>query len=683
MRISISTQGGSFFFRGVDYTAQFAERANKYIKSEQKVVDSFKAVKQSVYRMNGGVGVLSGAVEELDQRIAVEEKKLQNAKIVVKKHHDFIELCKRIDREVAEKVNANKEAFYKVNPWARPPRKKKWYEKVWDALCGAAKKVYNGVKKLVKGVISLGKKVAKWAADTIGKVFTFIKDNWKSILKIAASALIIAGLVVVSVFAPPAGAFIAACGLVGIGGKMLTSGITTMVDYYRHPEKYKGRNAFSMFADTMFDCTVNGAVEGIVDGIGIVYGPAAQAVSGLVLKPLAGGITGWANNGGTADAFFSGAKSGAIAGATDLLSYGTGVLSGGISAAADVGKNALEGLSTNMINDMISDKVQSVVGQKLTELANTGLNSLADSVFGTDFFSKNGFDLVNIDLGSIGGGLSKIGSSFGEGFSSGMQSVGQYISDGVSSIGSGISEGIASIGTSITDGISAVGQGLSGGIGNAVSAIGSAATGIGGALSAAGSAVSGLGGTIGSIGSSIAGAGSAISSAGMTVSGVTGAFGQASQAISEIGGAIGSAGSISSGITGAISSVIPSVSGISGAISSAGQAISGIGSAISPVSSSIGSAISSAASAITGIGGAIGSAGSAAAGISNAISGLASGQSLGNISGAVGSGLLNMFKTTGIDSMNKLALKPVNIKIPQSSSVSGGLFKMIGSYAMA
>lgn len=56
MRISISTQGGSFFFRGVDYTAQFAERANKYIKSEQKVVDSFKAVKQSVYRMNGGSG---------------------------------------------------------------------------------------------------------------------------------------------------------------------------------------------------------------------------------------------------------------------------------------------------------------------------------------------------------------------------------------------------------------------------------------------------------------------------------------------------------------------------------------------------------------------------------------------------------------------------------------------------
>lgn len=69
--------------------------------------------------MNGGIGYLSIAADDIDLRIASEESKKANLESAQKKCEDFMSVVKFTDDCVSSKVAQNQDEFYSVNEWAR------------------------------------------------------------------------------------------------------------------------------------------------------------------------------------------------------------------------------------------------------------------------------------------------------------------------------------------------------------------------------------------------------------------------------------------------------------------------------------------------------------------------------------------------------------------------------------
>ncbi len=399
MRIEIKAYGS-----GAGTTNEMLEKIDGFIGKQRRVVDTFAAVKQSVHNMNGGVGILQGAVSELDSRIAVEEQKLDNAVKVQTKANDFVALAKRIDTEVAVKVTINKAIFYKKNPWAKPPvppREKKWYEKAIEAVC----------------------EFGDCVADTIHKAGEWIKGHWKSIVKVVVSAVVVVALAAVVVFASPAAAFVAACALIGVGAKLISDGIATAIDYHVNPKKYEGKDGFDVFADTLFSSTINGAATGAANGFGFLYGPAGRWLAGLALEPLAGGITNWANNDyswkdfgvglfeGTVDWVFNSATF-SVDGGTFSSLLGDG--------AKETGKTLIKDyLAKNVIKDVIKGTFEDTI----SNIANIGVRRAMDNIFNTSFFTDNDISLVHFNFGDLGG-FKGLKGAFEGGFKGGMKHLG-------------------------------------------------------------------------------------------------------------------------------------------------------------------------------------------------------------------------------------------------------------------
>ena len=116
-----------------------------------KVASTFKAVKSRIYEMDGGVGSLQTAVDQIDERVSkIEEKKVEKVGTAVQSLGAFLHNAIRTDQTVSRTVALQNEKFYQANPWAippAPPRKKKWYEKLYDALKAAGKAIKNAVTK--------------------------------------------------------------------------------------------------------------------------------------------------------------------------------------------------------------------------------------------------------------------------------------------------------------------------------------------------------------------------------------------------------------------------------------------------------------------------------------------------------------------------------------------------------
>ena len=127
------------------------------ISDAEKVISSFKAVSNSTYELSGGAGNLQSAISDISSRVQHEIEKKEAAINVQKKSNDFLELANRIDKSVSTLVNKNKEEFYRVNPWLKPPEsqveEKPWYEKTWDWLCGKGEALVDGAKKAWDGLV--------------------------------------------------------------------------------------------------------------------------------------------------------------------------------------------------------------------------------------------------------------------------------------------------------------------------------------------------------------------------------------------------------------------------------------------------------------------------------------------------------------------------------------------------
>lgn len=182
LEINAGGLGGAFA------VSEYQSDMKKYISDTDGVISSFKAVKNSTYGLSGGVGNLQGAVNELSTRIRKEENKKQQAKVVAQKTNDFLELAIKVDKQVAKLVNKNKDEFYKVNPWLRPPytvdSDAPWYEKAWNWICKTGDQIGKDLEK-----------AWDWVSDTAKKAWAGIKEFYNEHKKLIDTILIVVGAV--------------------------------------------------------------------------------------------------------------------------------------------------------------------------------------------------------------------------------------------------------------------------------------------------------------------------------------------------------------------------------------------------------------------------------------------------------------------------------------------------------
>ena len=97
-------------------------------------------------------------------------------------------MANRVDKSVSTLVNKNKEEFYRVNPWLRPPEshveEKPWYEKTWDWLCGKGEALVEGAKK-----------AWNWIGDIAKKAWDGLVEFYQEHKKIIDTVLIVVGAV--------------------------------------------------------------------------------------------------------------------------------------------------------------------------------------------------------------------------------------------------------------------------------------------------------------------------------------------------------------------------------------------------------------------------------------------------------------------------------------------------------
>lgn len=135
-------------------------------------LSALRSVKSYTCNINGGVGSLQGALDEVESRIQTAETVSSNLNAAKDKIGSFIELTKTVDLTVSGLVNRNKHEFYNLNEWSRPPQKeeeKEWYEKLYDWACGVgdsiaetAQKAWNGIKSFCS---SAKEKLDEWFAN--------------------------------------------------------------------------------------------------------------------------------------------------------------------------------------------------------------------------------------------------------------------------------------------------------------------------------------------------------------------------------------------------------------------------------------------------------------------------------------------------------------------------------------
>ena len=184
MRIEINAGG----LGGSIAISEFQSDISKFISNVDSVISSFKTVKNEIYDVNGGTTNLQEALDNVEARINLEEEKKESAQKVQRKAENFLDLVVRIDKQVAEAVNKNKEAFYKTNPWLRPPTSvdpdKVWYEQAWDWLCGTAEEIAKDVKA-----------AWEWTKDTLKKAWDGLVDFYNEHKKLIDTILIVVGAV--------------------------------------------------------------------------------------------------------------------------------------------------------------------------------------------------------------------------------------------------------------------------------------------------------------------------------------------------------------------------------------------------------------------------------------------------------------------------------------------------------
>jgi len=255
MRLEINAGGLDSFFNGV---SSFIN-ADVNTANSNSLINSFQTVVSKTNSLNGGVGVLGTALGYIQTCKASEEARIFAVQSVKEKTDNFIQTAIRIDAEVAEMVSCSQEAFYKTNPWLRPPSPppsptlldciKDGADRFFESAADVAKKCWDGVVKFVKSPIG----------------------------KIIIGVVIIAALVVATVLTGGlvgticCGALIGAC-VSGTAGAVIGGLIA----------KQTGGNVLDAVASGFMWGTISGAISGAVGAAPI--GVAGQVTANAAIS---------------------------------------------------------------------------------------------------------------------------------------------------------------------------------------------------------------------------------------------------------------------------------------------------------------------------------------------------------------------------------------------------------------
>lgn len=254
--------------------SEYQSNMKKFISDSGDVVDSFKAVKTAVRNLNGGVGNLTGAMNSLSRRVTKEEGRARDAKAIQAKTNSFFELAIRVDKQVSKVVNKNKDEFYRIHPWLKPPHEvpsdAPWYEKAWSWLCKAGDKIGTELKK-----------GWDWLSDTARKATKAIVDFWKK------NKYIIIDTFVQVVLPLVASAVVAALSLTGVGAiaAFAIAGALAAVSRDIFTELHKEGSLDNMnWGKFAADVVVSAVIGGLLGPIGDKAGNAASNAI-KVMKP--------------------------------------------------------------------------------------------------------------------------------------------------------------------------------------------------------------------------------------------------------------------------------------------------------------------------------------------------------------------------------------------------------------
>ena len=149
MRIEITTGG----ITSVLPVFGFESLIDSGIDDVEKVLSGFKTVKNAISNVRGQDPKLVRAAEHIANRIERDTEKKERLNEFKNDYTALVENTVKTDQKVALIVEQNKEKFYQINPWLRPPQEKwyqRWYENAEKFLIGAVDKVIDQVAKVWK-----------------------------------------------------------------------------------------------------------------------------------------------------------------------------------------------------------------------------------------------------------------------------------------------------------------------------------------------------------------------------------------------------------------------------------------------------------------------------------------------------------------------------------------------------
>lgn len=123
------------------------------IDDVEKVMSGFKTVQNAISNVRGQDPKLVRAAEHIANRIERDTEKKERLNEFKNDYTALVENTVKTDQKVALIVEQNKEKFYQINPWLRPPQEKwyqRWYENAEKFLIGAVDKVIDQVAKVWK-----------------------------------------------------------------------------------------------------------------------------------------------------------------------------------------------------------------------------------------------------------------------------------------------------------------------------------------------------------------------------------------------------------------------------------------------------------------------------------------------------------------------------------------------------
>jgi len=272
VRIEINSIG----LGGVATISGFQNDFSGLISKSRKMIAAFQVVKQQSYGMNGGIGNLQSAVDKVENRISVEENRITAIENVEKKADNFLELAIKTDIQAGAQVNKNKNEFYRVNPWAKPPpppKEKNYLQKAGEWLCKKGEQIVDGVRSIKDAVVNFGKSVAETISKAWKSTVEWYKKNKDFINQVFCEVLV--GALVIGLALATGGTSLAVTVAVAAGTGAALGGVGGAIEHYMEYGTTEG----------MVKSIVGGAAKGFMTGsiTGIVGGHVTLAAKSMNL----------------------------------------------------------------------------------------------------------------------------------------------------------------------------------------------------------------------------------------------------------------------------------------------------------------------------------------------------------------------------------------------------------------